>query len=88
VLRCFRETRQHYPLVHIGIERKKELPQALQKSSDTEKPADTKEEKPADDNPFGAGPAEEKPAAPAADNPFGAPEPKDDKPAMEEDPFG
>jgi outer membrane protein assembly factor BamB len=75
VVQGLRESRQRYPLVHGGLEPKRELPQAL---SD-EAPADTLPEdappvRPRDTNPFGED-------EPMEDDPFSA----DDMPADDSD---
>jgi hypothetical protein len=71
VLQCIREQRQHYPLVHAGLELKPDTASPLQdpRATDT-KPA---AEMPAEDNPFetdAAAGEKPKPKEPVDDNPF------------------
>jgi len=94
VLQCLRESRQHYPLVHGGLEPKKQLSAEVQQpEAGEEMPAEDKT--PVDTNPFDTDPApaakpKPKPMPMDEENPFGEPEMKkeDKKPADDENPFG
>jgi len=86
VLICLHESRQHYPLVHGGMEPRKRLPDVQTGEGTSEEMPD--EEMPAGDDPFGPKKPAKKPPMDEED-PFGAgPAKKAEKMPEDDDPFG